>query len=437
MLKVSLIGAGSIVFAKNLIYDILSFPELSDCTIALMDIDFERLDRTVKMTQKMIAQENLNVKIEATLERKEALRDANYVMTMFQVGGLEAYKIDQEIPKRYGIDQAVGDTLGPGGVFRGLRTIPVLLDICREMEELCPDAFLLNYVNPMSINTWAMYDASPIKNVGLCHSVQLTSEDITRYIGAPYSEVRFKCAGINHMSWFLEYQWNGQDVYPLLMEKYNDPEVYAQDAVRFEFLKHFGYFVTESSYHMSEYAPYFRKREDWINKIKNINSWLKGDDGNYYTHCLNRQEQEFKKVSRQLAGEEPLEIKRTHEYGAYIIYSIETGVPQVINGNVKNTGLISNLPAGCCVEVPVLVDKNGIHPCYIGNLPARLAALNRTNINVQELTVEAALTGDKDAVYHAVKLDPLTSAILTLDEIDRMVTELFQEESIYLPQFND
>ncbi|MGE5607305.1 MAG: alpha-glucosidase/alpha-galactosidase [Bacteroidota bacterium] len=435
MLKIAFIGAGSVVFAKNLIHDILSFPELSGCTIALMDIDPERLDRTVKLAQRMIAQENLAATIEPTLDRRQALRNADFVLTMFQVGGLDAYKIDQEIPAKFGIDQAVGDTLGPGGVFRGLRTLPVLRELCREMEELCPDALLLNYVNPMSINTWFLYESGTVANVGLCHSVQGTSEDIARYIGAPYQEVWFKCAGINHMSWFIEYQWNGRDAYPLLKEKYHDPEIYNQDAVKFEFLKHFGYFVTESSYHMSEYVPYFRKRPEWVRKIRGINSWLKEDEGNYYIHCLNRQEQEFQKISRQLSGEEPLEIKRTHEYGAYIIHSLETGIPRSINGNVKNTGLITNLPYGCCVEVPILIDKNGLTPCYIGELPIQLAALNRTNINVQELTVRAALTGEKDAVYQAVKMDPLTSALLTMDEIDNMVTVMFAAEAAYLPQF--
>jgi alpha-galactosidase len=435
MLKIAMIGAGSVVFAKKLIHDILSFPELSEATIALMDIDPGRLERTAKLAQKIIAREKMPAQLETTLDREQALRNANYVITMFQVGGLDAYALDQKIPAKYGIDQAVGDTLGPGGVFRGLRTIPVLLEICREMEKLCPEAVLLNYVNPMCMNTWSMYEGSSIVNVGLCHSVQITSEDIARYVGVPYEEVWFKCAGINHMSWFLEYNWNGRDIYPLLKEKYHDPEVYNQDAVKFEFLKHFGYFVTESSYHMSEYVPYFRKRKEWVQKITGINSWLKEDQGNYYTHCINRQEQEFQKISRQLSGEEPLDFKRTHEYGAFIIHSMETNIPRVINGNVKNTGLITNLPSGCCVEVPILVDRTGFNPCYIGALPEQLAALNRTNINVQELTVKAALTGDKEAVYHAILLDPLTAAVLTMDEIHSLVDEMFEAEAAYLPQF--
>lgn len=248
-------------------------------------------------------------------------------------------------------------------------------------------------------------------------------------------EVSYKCAGINHMAWFLEYKWKGRDAYPLLREKYHDPQVYRQDIIKFEVLKHFGYFVTESSYHMSEYLPYFRKKKDWLAKIKEIDSWLKNDEGNYYLHCLNREKEEAQKIERQIRGEESLELVKSHEYGAYIIHSIETGTPRVIYGNVKNTGLITNLPSGCCVEVPILVDKNGLSPCYVGDLPLQLAALNRTNINVQELAVEAALTGNKDAVYQAVMLDPLTSALLTMDEIHRMVSELFAAEADYLPQF--
>ncbi|NLG83097.1 MAG: alpha-glucosidase/alpha-galactosidase [Firmicutes bacterium] len=434
-MKVAIIGAGSVVFAKTLIYDILSFPELSGCTISLMDIDAGRLERIAKIARMMVEREGLAAEIEPTMDRRKALEKADYVIAMFKIGGLEAYRLDQEIPARYGLDQAVGDTLGPGGVFRALRTIPVLLAICREMEELCPEALLLNYVNPMAMNIWAIYRKSGIAHVGLCHSVQGTAADIARYIGAPLDEVSYTCAGINHRGWFLEYKWKGRDAYPLLRERCHDPAVYRQDIIKFEVLKHFGYFVTESSYHMSEYLPYFRTRTDCLAKIKEIDSGLKNDEGNYYIHCINREKEEFQRIERQIREEENLELKKSHEYGAYIIHSIETGTPRVIYGNVKNTGLITNLPTGCCVEVPILVDENGLSPCYIGDLPMQLAALNRTNVNVQELAVEAALTGNKDAVYQAVMLDPLTSAVLTMDEIHRLVSELFAAEADYLPQF--
>jgi len=353
---------------------------------------------------------------------------------MIQIGGLDAYELDVNIPLKYGIKQAVGDTLGPGGVFRGLRTIPVFLDICRDIQELCPDALFINYVNPMAINCWALNKAGGIKNVGLCHSVQGTSEDIARYIEAPYEEISYKCAGVNHMAWFLEYKWNGKDAYPLIREKYNDLNVYNQDLTKFEFLKYYGYFVTESSYHMSEYVPYFRKKDEWIDRIKNIESWLKEDDGSYLIRCK-RLAKTFNEDMDEIVNADKIEVVRTHEYGTYIIHAMETGKPTVINGNVENKGYIKNLPEGCCVEVPCLVDKNGIQPTLIGDLPLQLAALNRTNINVQELAVEGALTGCSDAVCQAIMMDPLTSAVLTLPEIHSMVTEMFEAEKQWLPQF--
>lgn len=434
MAKITFIGAGSIVFAKNLIVDILSFPELSGSIISLMDIDPVRLDKITKLAKKVIDQEGLKAAIESTTDRKQALKDANYVILMIQIGGLDAYELDVNIPLKYGIKQAVGDTLGPGGVFRGLRTIPVFLDICRDMQELCPDALFINYVNPMAINCWALNKAGGIKNVGLCHSVQGTSEDIARYIKAPYEEISYKCAGINHMAWFLEYKWNGKDAYPLIREKYNDLNVYNQDLTKFEFLKYYGYFVTESSYHMSEYVPYFRKKDEWIDRIKNIESWLKEDDGSYLIRCK-RLAKTFNEDMDEIVNSDKIEVARTREYGAYIIHAMETGKPTVINGNVENKGYIKNLPEGCCVEVPCLVDKNGIQPTFIGDLPLQLAALNRTNINVQELAVEGALTGCRDAVYQAIMMDPLTSAVLTLPEIHRMVTEMFEAEKQWLPHF--
>lgn len=414
--------------------DILSFPELSGSIISLMDIDPVRLDKITKLAKKVIDQEGFGAAIESTTDRKQALKDANYVILMIQIGGLDAYELDVNIPLKYGIKQAVGDTLGPGGVFRGLRTIPVFLDICRDIQELCPDALFINYVNPMAINCWALNKAGGIKNVGLCHSVQGTSEDIARYIEAPYEEISYKCAGVNHMAWFLEYKWNGKDAYPLIREKYNDLNVYNQDLTKFEFLKYYGYFVTESSYHMSEYVPYFRKKDEWIDRIKNIESWLKEDDGSYLIRCK-RLAKTFNEDMDEIVNADKIEVVRTHEYGTYIIHAMETGKPTVINGNVENKGYIKNLPEGCCVEVPCLVDKNGIQPTLIGDLPLQLAALNRTNINVQELAVEGALTGCSDAVCQAIMMDPLTSAVLTLPEIHSMVTEMFEAEKQWLPQF--
>ena len=427
-MKVAMIGAGSVVFARRLLADLLSYPDLCEGTVALMDIDRGRLELIAALAQKMVAQQRAGLRIEATLERKEALEGADYVIIMIQVGGLDAFELDVAIPRKYGIDQTVGDTVGPGGVFRGLRTVPVLLDICRDMESLCPDALLINYANPMAINCWAMNKATRIKNVGLCHSVQGTAERLAHFIGAPMDEVAYWVAGINHMAWFLRFEWKGADAYPLLWQAMQDPAIYNQDKVRFEIMRHFGYFVTESSHHMSEYIPYFRKRAELIEKYVTPR-W------DYLEICRSGWQPHYEQVRRQIAGEEPVEISRSHEYGIQIIHAMETNTPTRINGNVANTGLITNLPPGCCVEVPCLVDNTGIRPCYVGDLPAACAALNRTNINVQELAVKAALEGDREAARMAIALDPLTSAILSLEEIKDMVDEMFAAEATFLPQF--
>ncbi|MGQ9553871.1 MAG: alpha-glucosidase/alpha-galactosidase [Anaerolineae bacterium] len=428
MAKIAMIGAGSVVFARRLLADMLSYPQLAESTVFLMDIDQSRLQLIASLAEKMVAQEGLPTRIEATTDRQEALDGANYVITMIQVGGLEAFELDIAIPNRYGIDQTVGDSLGPGGVFRGLRTIPVLVDICHDMERCCPDALLINYANPMAMNCWAMNTATKIRNVGLCHSVQGTAERLASFLGAPMSEVSYWVAGINHMSWFLRFEWKGEDAYPLLWRAMANPNIYAQEKVRWEIMRHFGYFVTESSHHMSEYVPYFRKRPELVQKFVTPR-W------DYLQVCKNGWQPHYEEVRRQIAGEVPIEIGRSHEYGMQIINAMETNVPTSVNGNVANTGLVTNLPDGCCVEVPCLVDKTGIHPCHVGDLPPQCAALNRSNINVQELAVKAALTGDRDAARMAIALDPLSEALLTLDEISEMVNEMFAAEAAYLPQF--
>lgn len=428
MAKIAMIGAGSVVFARRLLADMLSYPQLSESTVHLMDIDQSRLQLIASLAEKMAAQEGLPTRIEATTDRQEALDGANYVITMIQVGGLEAFELDIAIPNRYGIDQTVGDSLGPGGVFRGLRTIPVLVDICHDMERCCPEALLINYANPMAMNCWAMNTATKIRNVGLCHSVQGTAERLASFLGAPMSEVSYWVAGINHMSWFLRFEWKGEDAYPLLWKAMANPNTYAQEKVRWEIMRHFGYFVTESSHHMSEYVPYFRKRPELVQKFVTPR-W------DYLQVCKNGWQPHYEEVRRQIAGEVPIEIGRSHEYGMQIINAMETNVPTSVNGNVANRGLVTNLPDGCCVEVPCLVDKTGLHPCHVGNLPPQCASLNRSNINVQELAVKAALTGDREAARMAVALDPLTGALLTLDEISEMVNEMFAAEAAYLPQF--
>ncbi len=428
MAKIALIGAGSGVFTRNLCCDILFTAALRDCTIALMDIDPIRLESSRRMVQDMIDRRGLKTRLEATLDRKEAVRGAKYVITTFQQGGLQAYELDIEIPRKYGVEQCVGDTLGPGGVFRGLRTIPVLLDLCEEMD---PDAMLLNYVNPMAINCWAIAEGTGRPHVGLCHSVQGTSEMLARWIGAPYDEVAYLCAGINHQAWFLSFRRGSEDLYPRVWKALDRQEVIDEEPVRTDLMKSLGFFVTESSGHASEYVPYFRKSARMVEKelaprFKNPGDhWFDfGRTGGYLRHSLARTE---------TSGEN---IERTHEYGSYIIEAMETNQPIRINGNVPNAGLITNLPQGCCVEVPCLVDGNGVQGVVIGELPKQLAAVNRTNINVQELVVEASLSGDRDAVHHAVMLDPLTAAVCTLPQIHTMVDEMLEAQSRWLPQFS-
>jgi alpha-galactosidase len=440
MPKITFIGAGSLVFTRNLTNDILLTPALSGSTIALMDVDAQRLEQSRQIVQSMIDRRGSKATVVATLDRKQAIEESDYVITTFQQGGLDAYTLDIEIPQQYGVEQCVGDTLGPGGVFRALRTIPVLIDICSDIDQLAPEALLLNYVNPMAANCWAIAAGTGLPHVGLCHSVQGTSELLAKWIKVPYDDVIFFCAGINHQAFFLEFRTKQEDLYPKILAAVEDPAVYGQEPVRIDLLKHFGYFVTESSGHASEYAPYFRKNAKMVNNdlvprfTDQINDWFEfGRTGGYLRHCFDRMQrfqQEYDSILQEvLPGE------RTHEYGARIIEAIETNQPITINGNVPNDDLIDNLPSGCCVEVPCLVDANGIQPVKVGSLPPQLAALNRTNINVQELIVEAALTGSKEAVYHAVMLDPLTAAVCTLPQIRDMVDQMLAAEAQWLPKF--
>jgi len=428
MAKITFIGAGSVVFARRLITDILSHPELRNSAISLMDIDAERLDMINKLAHLMVSKYAPEAKVESTLNRRETLKDSDYVIIMIQVGGLQAFELDINIPLKYGINQEVGDTIGPGGVFRGLRTIPVLLDICRDIEDLCPDALLINYANPMAINCWAMNKASKTRNVGLCHSVQGTAMQLAKYIDVPFEDVSYWVAGINHQAFFLQYRYRGEDAYPLIWEASKKKDVYEQDKVRFEMMRYLGYFITESSHHLSEYVPYFRitqeRRKEYCEP-----RWF------YLEICKEAWKPHYELIKRQIKGEEPIEISRSHEYGVDIIYSMETGNPCRINGNVENKGLMTNLPQGCCVEVPSLVDEDGIHPCYVGNLPPQCAALNRTNINVQELTVKAALERDRTAALQAIMFDPLASATLTPREIEMMVNDMFKAEASFMPEF--
>jgi alpha-galactosidase len=431
--RIAFIGAGSAVFTRNLCSDLLLAEPLRDSVIALMDVDAGRLRAATRLVDALIAARGLPARVEATLDRREAVTGAGYVVTTFQQGGLDAYRSDIEIPRRYGVEQCVGDTLGPGGVFRALRTIPVLLDLCADLDAVAPEALLLNYVNPMAANCWAVDRATGRPHVGLCHSVQGTSELLADWAGVPYDELRFRCAGINHQAFFLELRRGGEDLYPAVRAATERPEIYGSEPVRIDLMRHFGYFVTESSGHASEYSPYFRKsarmvEEELVPRFTSpADEWFDfGRTGGYLRTCLARREE---------APDGEVPAARTHEYGSFIVEAMQTGRPFVLNGNVPNRGSIPNLPDGCCVEVPCVADANGIQPTIAGALPPQLAALNRTNINVQELVVEAALTGSREAVFHAVALDPLTAAVCTLEEIRELTAELLEAQRPWLPQF--
>jgi len=426
--KIVMIGAGSMGFTRKLIIDILNFKALRDSTVALVDIDAGRLDMITRWAKKLIEQEKLPAKIESSTDRREVLKGADFIVITIRVGGLEAFELDVSIPRKYGVKQAVGDTLGPGGVFYAMRTIPVLLGICKDANELCPDALILNYSNPMAMNTWAMLKYGHEKTIGLCHSVQGTAGQLSNYIGVPFGEVSYWVAGINHMSWFLEFRHKDVDAYPKLWKALENPDIFKQDPVRFEIMKHFDYFVTESSFHMAEYMPYFNKREELIKKF-NTHGWI------YLELCKQRLDPAAEQIRKEVAGEQKIDFSSSPEYCSSIINAATTGISYRMNASVFNRGIISNLPQESCVEVPCYVDKTGVRPAYVGELPLQCAALNRSSINVQALGVEAAVEGSRRKAFQAICLDPLTAAALSLEEIQKMTDEMFEAEAQYLPQF--
>jgi len=435
MAKVAFIGAGSLSFAQRLMIDILHCPQLRDTHFSFMDIDANRLDYTRRIGERVVDEQNLPAKITATTDRREAVKDADFVVIMILAHGFDAIKVEYEIPLRHGIDQCIADTLGPGGVFRTLRTAPMILEICRDVLEFAkPHCWILNYTNPMSMLTWAAYRAYPeIKFVGLCHSVQGTTELLARAIDVPYEDVRHWVAGINHQAWVLQFKHkDGADLYPKLRDTLPRSELYSTDKahsemVRIEMLKHLGYFVTESSGHNSEYNPWFRKRDDLIKKYTGP-EWS-GESGYIVKlYGINRENYE-QQLEAQVNQQEKIKFARSHEYGSYIINAIWTDQPYRINGNVRNDGLITNLPSGCCVEVPCLVDGHGVNPCFVGALPPQCAALNRMNVNVHELALEAYFERSREHVYHALYYDPLTAAKLSLAEIRAMADEMFEVET--------
>ena len=461
MPKITFIGAGSTVFARNLMGDILSFPELADSTLALHDIDAARLRTSEIVAHKVAEVLQAQPTIEVTTDRRAALDGADYVICMIQVAGYEPGTVtDFELPKKYGLRQTIADTLGVGGIMRGLRTIPVLLDICRDMAELCPNVTFLNYVNPMAINCWAVNRASRIRTVGLCHSVPHTARELAGDIGLPLDEINYVVAGINHLAFFLKFERQGQDLYPLIDRVIAENRVPDHNRVRYEMFKRLGYFVTESSEHFSEYVPWFIKRDrpDLIEKFNipldeylgrcelQLRAWglvqeIQKSPDAYSEEELRAVLRHHRAMPAQIEGvlkmlQDMDKIEPSVEYGSQIIHSMETGVPRTVYGNVPNKGIIDNLPQGCCVEVPCLVDKNGVQPTRIGSLPPHLAALMQTNINVQALTVEAAITGKREHIYHAAMLDPHTAAELDLEQIWDLIDHLIEAHREWLPAYD-
>lgn len=437
MKKIAFIGAGSFGFTRDLVKDILSFPAFADSTIALMDIDDERLSSIKKAVDKIVAQGNYPAKVIATKDRVEALKDADGVVCTILAGGVNVWRYDVEIPKKYGVDINVGDTRGPAGIFRALRTIPVMLDICKDIEKYCPNAIFLNYTNPMAMLCRAMQGQSKVQISGLCHSVQGTAQMLANWIGAPMDEVTYRCAGINHQAFYLEYKWNGKDAYPLIREAITTkPEIYNAELVRNEMYLNLDYYVTESSGHNSEYNAWFRKRPDLIEKYcTNGTNWNPGVYG-YILDAYLKREDNWKKDIDEWLSQDKIDLERGHEYAAFIFNAIfGDNTMFEFNGNVRNFGLVDNLPQGCCVEVPVLASKRGLDPIHVGPLPDHLAVLVNTSARCEELAVEAAITGDPRKVFHAICFDPLTSAVLSLAEIKQMVDEMFEANKKWLPQF--
>ena len=434
MPKITFMGAGSTVFAKNVLGDSMMTPALAESTIALYDIDANRLNESKMMLDVINKNNGSKAKIEAYLgveQRKDALRGANYVVDAIQVGGYDPCTItDFEIPKKYGLRQTIADTLGIGGIFRALRTIPVLFDFAKDMEEVCPDAWFLNYTNPMAMLSGAMQRYTGVKTVGLCHSVQVCCEGLMKGLGMEYDEtIQWKIAGINHQAWLLEVSKNGVDLYPEIKRLAAARTEKHSDMVRYEVMKRFGYYITESSEHNAEYMPYFIKAR-YPELIDRFNIPL----DEYPRRCIN-QIARWEKQRDELLSDPNLTHSRTHEYASYIMEAMETNRPFKFGGNVLNTGLITNLPKNACVEVPCIADKSGVTPTYIGDLPEQCAAMNRTNIGVQLMTIEAAVTRKKEAIYQAAMLDPHTAAELSIDDIVAMCDELIEAHEGWLPEY--
>lgn len=430
MKKIAIIGAGSVIFCKTLMMDILATPSLCDSEFRLMAPSTRNICQVKAFMNQVIASAGLSATVSITTDRREALSGADYVILCYAIGGLRAYEIDCEVPLKYGVDICIGDTLAPGGIFRALRTIPVTRDLCTDVRDVCPNALILNYVNPMAAISWTLGNEG-MNFVGLCHGVQTTLDLIAGYTGVPKQEIDYTCAGINHMAWFTRLYHHGEDLYPRLKEVFEKPDYYVNDKVRAEVLRNFGYFCTESTGHLSEYLPYFRKNRKALDLYCDQPDFGGETNANLkFTRYVAQ-----KLGGRILDDDVPVLGARSVEYCSYILEALATGVPFRFNGNVINNGLISNLPQDCCAEGPIIADAAGLHRQSVGELPWHLAALNQTNIFCQRLTVQAAYSGDPEDVVHAVAMDPLSSAVLTLGEIREMCAEVLEKQAEWLPQF--
>jgi alpha-galactosidase len=430
MIKIAMIGAGSVVFSRNLTGDILGCPEFRDATISYMDIDADRLQVAGNLCRKVAKAVGANPTIETTMDRRQALAGADFVINMVQIGGFDSTLVDFEIPRKYGLNFTIADTTGPGGLFRALRTYPMLSGMCKDMEEVCPNAWLLNYSNPMSMNMQTVFRTSSVKAVGLCHSVQGTFDQLMGYLGEDPAKIAFTCAGINHMAFYLKMEKNGVDLYPRLFTAMEDPAIFSSNKVRFELMRRLGHFVTESSEHNAEYCPYFIPHgKPYVNAFNvPIDEYLRRCDGIV---------DEFERLKVFSAGPEPIEsVCRSHEYGSLIIQGICNGTPTVIYGNMPNHGLIDNLPRTAIVEGPTLVDRTGLHFANVGELPPQLIGYMQPHITQHELFIRAAMEGRRDHVYQACMFDPLTAATMPMDRIVEMCDELIAGHGDCLPNLD-
>jgi alpha-galactosidase len=441
MAKIVLVGAGSYVFARDIITEVLQYPNLRDSSVVLVDIDKERLDIITAFTKTLVKQQGFKTKIASTTDRKEALPDADYVITAIRAGGWTPVLANRQTALKYGLE-ACPDQLGSGGVFGALRQIPAILDICHDMEKLCPDALLINYSNPMAMICWAINDYSHIKSVGLCPNAHGGATRLAKYAGAPFEDCSYWAAGINHFTWYLEFKVRGEDAYPLFRKKFTDYDEYSKpgflgkgvgvDLVEVEMMKNFGYFTSGSQAHLSMYLPYFRRKPALAERYR------LDDYGPIFGGAPKRTADETEELKQQIASgyQFPfIEEYRWSKHAADVMDSMETGFVRRIDGNVKNKGLITNLLEGCCVEVPCLVDKDGVHPCYVGDLPPQCATLNRTNIGEQELAVRGIVEKDKKKILQAMLIDPLASSLMTIDECRDMVDEMFKIDKPFLKGF--